>query len=365
MKKKERQKQQEEIDTLVLARTRAGATGPSIAEEMGCSVRAIRRRLRRLRKTQAQAEGPITSSPPPQPSLRNLASELDDDDAVLAHMVERDRWRREHADAQPTHRDTFVVGGGKPISLCVLADEHLGAPGTRHDIAVRNARLIASTDGAFACSVGDTINNMVIGRLAQVGAHDDDSVADQRLFLRAYMRLLARGGKLLWWIAGNHDNWTHALSRLDPSGELARSLNVVYDRHELATRIQVGGQEYLFHCRHRAKGYSWFNDTHSNIRLYLEGDHADLGDRHPDVVIVAHEHRYAVSNMVKNGKLRWFVSPGSLKTEDEYARQGGYPAALPIMPAIVLHPGARRVEVYDDIEWVCREYLPWLRARGP
>jgi len=136
----------------------------------------------------------------------------------------------------------------------------------------------------------------------------------------------------------------------------------VYDKYEMAATVHVGPHQYLIHCRHRFKGYSWFNDVHANIRLYMEGDHRCLGDKHPHVVVLGHKHSYADSRQQRNGRLRTFVSVGSYKTEDSYGRELGFQDPLPYMPILVLHAERRLVEVHWDLEYVCKWLLPRLRG---
>ena len=299
----------------------------------------------------------------PAPSYRDLADELTGDqggDEVLDHFVERWKLRSKHRRQRTTRCEWNL--GRKPVALVCLADQHIGSPGTRADLIVRDARLLSRTEGAYCANIGDSINNMVVGRLQRVGAVHDDSVDDQWLFLRAYMLLLQP--KVLWWVAGNHELWSAGMGHLDPTGVLARELNVSYDKYEMGALLTVGHVEYRVTSRHQYKGHSMYNDVHANNRLYLEGDHAAFGDRHPDVVLLGHKHSYAYSKQQRNGRLRTYITVGSYKTADSYGRAKGFQDALPYMGVLVLRPDRRQVEVHDDLAFVCREYLPWLRSRS-
>lgn len=333
------------------------------------------RSLRRARETlgisvvRGSHEATWTLPEPTPDSLSDLTSQLtttSDDDLVLDHFVERQRIRARHK--RKRHTVTKFHLGYKPVAFVFLSDQHTGSPGTHVERVVSDARLIAATEGCYCANLGDTINNFIVGRLAAKGATQDDAVQDQRMFLRAYIRtLLTRPysltdtAPLKWWVTGNHELWTMGMVNLDPEGELARQMNVCYDKYEMAGVLQVGSQEYLIHSRHKFKGHSMHNDLHANIRYYNEGDHTALGDRHPDIVVLGHKHCYAYLKQQRNGKLRTYISPGSYKVEDSYGRSLGFQDALPNMGVVVLRPDRHRVEIHEDLEFVCKEYLPWLR----
>jgi hypothetical protein len=252
--------------------------------------------------------------------------------------------------------------GNKPIALIPLADQHIGAPGVRYDLLIRDANLIAETEGMYCINLGDTINNFIVGRLTSVAAFDDFAVTKQVKILGAYLEKISSNKSLLAMLSGNHELWTYALSRMDPTGNLAKNLNIFYDKYELFLNISVGNTTYKIHARHRYTGNSMFNDLHSAIRLYSEGDHSPFSDSHPDIVILGHTHTYSYSKMKKNGKFRIFAVTGSYKTSDSYAKEKGYNAASPLYPVFILNPLFETIEIHDNIEFVANSYLPWLRS---
>ena len=64
-------------------------------------------------------------------------------------------------------------------------------------------------------------------------------------------------------VAGNHDNWSWALSGIDLLRERHRriSSNILYDPLELAFVLQVGSFEARVMCRHDWRGHSQQKET--------------------------------------------------------------------------------------------------------
>jgi len=251
--------------------------------------------------------------------------------------------------------------GPCPIAVVAVADQHLGSPGVDTKLVFEHADLIARTPGLYAINLGDTIDNMIVGRLQTTGVFDCESIEWQRSQLERYLRYLSNS--LIAYVSGNHELFTYSLTRLDPSEDLSSGLGIIYDKYELYLVLKVGHQTYRLHARHKYRGNSEYNDLHAAIKLYHNGNRTPFNDHNPDIVVLGHTHTYSWGKMFKQGKLRIFAITGSYKTSDGWAKSKGYNPAAPLFPIFIFHPDRHCIEIHDDLEYVANEYLPWLRSK--
>jgi hypothetical protein len=282
------------------------------------------------------------------------------DEEILSHLVDRMNWRPPQPQKQPTLKYQFPHA---PIAFVFLADEHIGSPGVRYDVLLNIAQTISSTEGMYCATLGDEIDNFIVGKLALVGALNDDSILDQLHALKAYIRILSRNNSLLFSIAGNHERWTVAQAGLDPLFNLMMEMGIPYNLDEISAIFKVGNQEYRIQARHQFRGASKYHDFQPAFNLFDLGDHSAFEDKSPHIVCLGHRHTFAHATLSRQGLLRHFIITGSLKTTDDYVRKLGFQDALPFMPVCILYPDKYQVEIRHDIDEVANSYLPWVRTK--
>lgn len=296
-------------------------TWAELAEEYGLSETTLRRRVREYRKKNSLPD--FTTS--------MLVNAMDEEPEVSGEEL----WaraislqkRRERKQEYNANREVIFNKG--PAVLVAMGDLHLGNSGVNYsdiDRDIHAIQMIAEAGVPIGVVlIGDLIDNFIIGRLAQLRMTESPFLAIEEWGLVDYT-LQRLSPYIVGSVAGNHDNWSWALSGVDLLRErhLAKTPHILYDPYELAFTFRVG----KFHCqvmaRHSWSGHSKFNPTHGI------DDHQRTRGREFDVAIGGHTHRGALAREFDNGaSVGYAMLVGSYKKTDTLGKRIGLPPNLP------------------------------------
>ena len=206
-----------------------------------------------------------------------------------------------------------------PIALVFMADQHFGAPGVDYPRAFAEAEIVAETPGMYCGTVGDMVDNAIIGRILREQMNHRLNIVDQWALLRRYLRILLPKMKIS--VGGNHDYWSNALSGVDYFRDVVGHIapGALYDGDDSAFVLQVGQSEWSVRMRHKWRGSSIYNPTHGIER-------AAKWDQDFEIGVGAHNHTDGVVRFFSIGNLEGVaVQCGTYKVIDGYAKRGGFP----------------------------------------
>jgi hypothetical protein len=235
----------------------------------------------------------------------------------------------------------------KPTGIVIAGDIHIGSHGVDYRLVREKTEIIQDCQDMYCIQIGDIMNNMLMGNLATVGALHDESIMHQYKISQAYLARLK--SSLLFGISGNHEAWTSRLTGLDPQQTLYANIDVPYHQYEGCVTLQVGDVPYRMQARHQFSGKSKYHPWQPHFNLLQHGDHSAWNDQSPHIIALGHTHDFGIAECRENGELRLFITIGSPKTQDGYARRLGFCDSHPIMPCIVLDPDERGWIVFNDL----------------
>lgn len=260
-----------------------------------------------------------TSSPPPHPNVDGVAAcEPPDEDEVYERALAEWRKTRELIRRRSSQHLRFESG---PVCVVWLADLHLGGAGIDYPRVFEEAQIVADTPGMWAATVGDLVDQFILGRMAQERMETRLSIPDEWVLLRRYLRIL--GPKLLICVRGNHDGWIKALSGVDYFRDVVAEIapDVLYNASDCRFRLEVGAHAWRVRVRHKWRGSSIYNPSHGIER-------AAKWDQNFDVGVGAHTHRGGFARgFSAGGRDCMAVMCGTYKRHDNYAEAQGFHAA--------------------------------------
>jgi len=278
------------------------------------------RRLAYQERDSVRPNSDHAAAPHPRVEGSNLLGAEYDDADVWSRAVEESGKRRKKEQRKKNSAIEFSHG---PIALVYLADVHAGSTGVDYRRLDRDLSIIESTPGMYAVTVGDLVDNFIVGRLQAVRFGAKFTVREE--WVLAKMVLARIGPKLVSSVAGNHDLWTFKTSGIDFLEELLANINpgALYQRFDQPFILSVDSAEYAIRVRHNWRGSSIYNPTHGIERAAK----FDKG-RHFDVGIGAHTHASGLYRQFNNGgKTGHAILCGSYKVYDTFADETGYPLA--------------------------------------
>jgi len=205
------------------------------------------------------------------------------------------------------------------VALVFMGDLHLGSPGTDIERVFAEAELVVSTPNAYVVTMGDLIDNFVLGKLRQARDNHRLAVTDEWVLVRRFMRKIAPRWPLA--VGGNHDAWGELLLGVDVMRDQVATLapKVLYQAHDAHVRLTVAGHDFPGRIRHRWRGYSIYNLTHGIER-------AAKWDQDFIWAAGAHTHASGVARGINIGGMSGIaVLCGSYKRIDPYSIAGGFP----------------------------------------
>ena len=204
-----------------------------------------------------------------------------------------------------------------PCWLVLLADIHGGGKCNYRQL-FDDLELVENTDGIYCGVCGDITDNFIIGKLASIQNKQPTTFAMEERFAEWFIDKIK--SKLLFWVSGNHDNWTYKLCGRDIYKIYLKDVNCLYDRQQIVFDLIKGNFSERVLIRHKYKWKSTFNISHGQEVSW------DRGDINYDIVIGGHYHQATLfREFIKQGKKRLAIVMGTYKIKDEYAEELGVP----------------------------------------
>jgi hypothetical protein len=233
--------------------------------------------------------------------------------------VAMSRKRKKHEQKRASRAINFDCG---PVCFVNMADFHVGAEGTDYERIEAEIDIINRTPGMFIGFAGDMVDNFIVGRLQRIQRDSSFQINEQWAVLKYLLKKVTENDRLLWSVAGNHDNWTPALAGIDYFAELHAQLtkNVIVDSGQADIAVTVGGVTRHWRIRHKWKGNSQWNSLHAIAKA------SKFNNAQPfDIGVGAHTHRSGLSGYFEVGqKTCVAVLCGAYKRYDDFAIQEGF-----------------------------------------
>lgn len=218
-----------------------------------------------------------------------------------------------------------------PVMIALVADVHLGSPGTDIDRVYEEQALINATPGAYTFLLGDIADSFLVGRLRDINMTHEMTIPDEWALVEDYF---AGWNNLLGVVGGNHDAWSKTLVGMDLHRKLIADGKVLYDTDDMRLTVNVGPYPLKFRMRHQFLGSSQFNVTHAAEKS------VKFDDPSPDILVSGHTHTGALAREFSHaGKRKIAIQLGTYKAFDEFATRIGFPqsdnstaAAVIVMP---------------------------------
>jgi len=233
--------------------------------------------------------------------------------------------------------------------LAFVGDQHLGDAGTDVARCFSEAELIAATPNMYIVTVGDMLNQFVIGKLRQARDSARISIPDEWALVRQYLKVIAP--RLVASVGGNHDYWAAQLIGIDYFQDVLASLapKALYDSHDLGVTLEVGGHDFAGRIRHIWRGKSIYNITHGIER-------AAKWDQDFRWAVGGHTHE---SGLVRGfnlaGQTGVAAMVGSYKRVDPYAKMIGFPKANQSTAVVLYFDGVTgTVQGFDHLPTAVR-----------
>lgn len=204
----------------------------------------------------------------------------------------------------------------KPFAIALMADLHGGGK-SDYEAIEKDIELIRKTEGMYAGNVGDNTDNFIIGALQNIQKEQPTTFQMEVRFAEWLMRELS--GSLLFWVSGNHNNWTKKVSGIDFFKEGLKGTQCLYDPIETRFILKWGDNEVKVKVRHKWRYSSIFNPTHG-IEVGWERIGQDF-----DIGIGAHTHIATLCrSFIREERKRYAVLLGTYKIRDTYGRKCGF-----------------------------------------
>lgn len=239
--------------------------------------------------------------------------------------------------------------GDRPITIIPISDIHLGNKGCNIDKFEQVLQLINETPDCYTILMGDqaeTATKTSVG----LGVYEEDfDIADQIRLLKIALAPLARQGKILGVLTGNHEMRISYAVKLNPAEMICEKLEIPYLGYQGYLSLKVGTQTYHIFASHgssfgssptgKISAARQLNKV-ANADIYLSGHtHAKLYDQ--DVIFEINDETAMVEPVVRH-----YVACGSFM---EY--WGTYPEMKLLSPSmtgsvmIKLSPSAKDVQI--------------------
>jgi hypothetical protein len=228
----------------------------------------------------------------------------------------------------------------KPFAIAILSDIHAGGKAD-YEAIERDVNIITSTDGMYVGNLGDDTDNFISTKLQWIQKAQPTTFDMETRFLEWLFKKLS--GNVLFWVSGNHSNWTTKASGIDFIREGLMGTKCLYDSAQIFFTLKWGDNEQKWLARHKWKHSSIFNVTHGiEVGWERVGLNFDVG-------LAGHTHIATLCRpFIKEGKKRYAVLMGTYKIRDNFGRECGYPSSVGIgSGAFVYHPDGRSLWCED------------------
>jgi hypothetical protein len=240
---------------------------------------------------------------------------------------------------------------GNRISIVPLHDIHLGAINSNKAKFEAYVDYIVNTPDTYTIGLGDLIENATkcsIGMGVYESEFDIDQQVDQ---IADYLRPIAKAGKLLGLMPGNHEYRTMKLVKLDPMYLVAKELGVPYLGWSGYFKFEVGNQVYKAFTFHGASGAGSpggrinsirkLRDVAHDMDMYFMG-HVHSKQHDTDAVYYIDE----VTNTVKSKERHYIIGGSLLSYFGSYAEMSGMAPAPQGLLRVDLYTDNHRIKVH-------------------
>lgn len=198
--------------------------------------------------------------------------------------------------------------GDRPITIIPISDIHLGNKGCNIDKFEQVLKLILETPDCYTILMGDqteTATKTSVG----LGLYEEDfDISDQIKILKKALAPLAKEGKILGMLTGNHEMRISYAVKLNPAELICEKLEVPYLGYQGYLSMKVGSQTYHVFASHgasfgtsptgRISAVRQLNKV-ANADVYLSGHtHAKLYDQ--DVIFEINDRTGMVDPVVRH-----------------------------------------------------------------
>ena len=188
--------------------------------------------------------------------------------------------------------------GGHDITIVPLADTHLGSEGCMEQDFIKFTKQILDTPNQYVILAGDLLDNAVKSSIGNV-YHATIPPMEQKIMMCKILEPLAKEGRILCIVPGNHERRSGKETDSDPTYDIAAKLNLehLYRESIAFLKIQMGREDsdgkrpaayqrptYALAVIHGAAGGLTGNAVNRGEKFALAMDGIDC-------LIMAHSHR--------------------------------------------------------------------------
>lgn len=287
-----------------------------------------------------------------QPTIEGVYAEKEIDvRSIWSTLITQQKVIQERQDKR---KHQYIRLPNKPVAIALLSDLHLGNAGTDYASIQRDAEIIRDTEGMFAGFHGDGTDNWVVSKLVPLQHKQPVTLDNELLIFRDWTETIAH--KLLWWVDGNHDNWTSKLVGISQAQSLLEGCRVLYDHQQCVFTLHHGEYTKRVIVRHKWRFGSVYNPTHG-----LEVGW-DRGDIDYDWAIGGHTHIGTYCRPFhRHGKKRYAILTGTYKMYDGFGEEIGLPAPKDSGCGAFVLPGDGRQIWFEELT-AAADYLKYLRG---
>ena len=179
--------------------------------------------------------------------------------------------------------------GDRPITIIPISDIHLGNKGCNIGKFEQILKLINDTPDCYTILMGDQTETATKTSVGLGLFEEDFDIADQIKLLKVALEPLARQGKILGMLTGNHEMRVSYLVKLNPAEMVCEKLDIPYLGFQGYISAKVGTQIYHIFASHgtscgaspagKISAIRMLNKI-ANADIYLSGHtHAKLYDQ--------------------------------------------------------------------------------------
>lgn len=259
-----------------------------------------------------------------------------------------------HVSAKAERRkDQAITLPDEPVAIAFLSDLHIGSAGTDYAAIKRDAELIRATPGMYAGFHGDGTDNWIVGKLTALQRGQALGFDAERLLFESWVDIIAP--KLLWFVQGNHDNWSEQLIGSAPNRALIQDKLMLWDRNQCVFDLHHCGYTRKVVVRHKWRFSSVFNPAHGMMVGW------DRGEIDFDIAVAGHTHIATLCYpFFRHGKIRHAILTGTYKMVDAFGDECGFPPPNGSgCGALVLD--ANGDQIFMDSLSAAAQYLAFLR----
>ena len=219
---------------------------------------------------------------------------------------------------------------GHHIGIVHVGDVHIGTDACAFDAFSDLLEWVDSKDDEYLTLQGDLVD-FLTGSSVGIMAEQSMVPRDQMNLAMRLLRPLAKKGKILWMLRGNHEERLDKATKniFEPCEQMANQLDVRYLETEGYTLVQSGGMQYSSYNIH---GFNAGRKAGARRNKMEEM----LLKMQSDVVTCGHNHHLDAIQMVTQSldpttlkptvRYQWGVYTGTYHTYLGYAADAGYTA---------------------------------------